>query len=540
MAELALAQLFDSVALCVPEREAIRHDSRSLSYRELRARTRALAGHLRSQGLGQVRPRSELQNWESGQDHVALYLYNGPEYIESMLACFDARVVPCNVNYRYSEGELVSLLRDMRARAIVFDAEFAPMVRVIRAALPELRVSIQVGGTSQLDGATAYESAANSAEELQLPAASPDDLYILYTGGTTGAPKGVLWRQADIFMAAFGGRDLAGDELQDLDALRGRVTSSGGARTLPLSPFMHGAAHWAALRALYSGDSVVLQDHARKFDADLALATAAREQVRTMLIIGDAFGRPLVDALDRGSYELHALRAIINGGAALSVETKRALLARLPGCLIVDALGASESGQQGLHVSTGEAASTGRFSRTSHTCVLDAERQRVLPAGDAEVGWLAQRGRVPLGYLGDPDKTQRTFPVVAGKRYAIPGDRARLLAGGVLEVFGRDSTTINSGGEKIFVEEVEAVLKRHPAVYDVLVCGRPSERWGQEVCAAVQLAPGQNATSDELTAHVAANLARYKVPRAFVFCERLERSPSGKPDYAWARSRFTQ
>jgi len=537
MAELALAELFDRVAHALPEREAFRSDSRGLTYRALQGRVHALAGYLRAQGLGQVRARSELQNWESGQDHVALYLYNGPEYVESMLACFAARVVPCNVNYRYSEGELVSLLRDMRARAIVFDAEFAPMVSAVRAALPDLQVLIQVGPEPRQAGVAAYEAAAGSGIDVQLPASSPDDLYILYTGGTTGAPKGVLWRQADAFMAAFGGRDPRGNEVESLDAVQARA-AAGGARLMPLSPFMHGAAHWLALRGLYSGDTIVLPDRARKFDPDVALASADREQVEILLIIGDAFGRPIVDALDRGSYELRALRVIVNAGAPLSVETKRALLARLPGRIIVDAIGASESGQQGLHLSTSETAATGQFARTSHTCVLDAERQRVLAVGDPELGWLAQRGRVPLGYLGDPDKTQRTFPVVAGVRYAIPGDRARILPGELIDVFGRDSTTINSGGEKIFAEEVEAVLKQHPAVYDVLVCGKPSERWGQEVCAVVQLAPGQLAAADELATHVAAQLARYKVPRAFVFCERLERNPNGKPDYAWARSRF--
>jgi acyl-CoA synthetase (AMP-forming)/AMP-acid ligase II len=312
----------------------------------------------------------------------------------------------------------------------------------------------------------------------------------------------------------------------------------GGARLMPLSPFMHGAAHWAALRALYSGDAVVLPDHARKFDPDVALATADREQVRTLLIIGDAFGRPLLEALDRGNYPLQSLLVIVNGGAPLSVETKRALLTRLPGRVIVDAIGSSESGAQGVNLSTAESASTGRFARVSHTCVLDAEQESVLAAGDPALGWLAQHGRVPLGYLGDAEKTLHTFPMLGGVRYAVPGDRARILANGLIEVLGRDSTTINSGGEKIFAEEVEAVLKQHPAVYDVLVCGRPSERWGQEVCAVVQLAPNHSATQDELVTHVATSLARYKAPRAIVFRDRVQRSPSGKPDYAWARSCF--
>jgi acyl-CoA synthetase (AMP-forming)/AMP-acid ligase II len=292
-----------------------------------------------------------------------------------------------------------------------------------------------------------------------------------------------------------------------------------------------------ALRAFYSGDTIVLPDHARKFDAADALNSAARDRVSRLLIIGDAFGRPLVDALESGSYPLQALRVIINAGAPLSVDTKRALLAHLPGRAIIDAIGASESGQQGVNVSTGDTAETCRFARMSHTCVLDAERHFALTPNDSQVGWLAQSGRVPLGYYNDADKTQRTFPGLDGVRYAVPGDRARVLADGTIEVLGRDSTTINSGGEKIFVEEVEAVLKQHSAVYDALVCGRKSARWGEEVCAVVQLRPSCAASESELAAHVAGMLARYKVPRAFVFCEQLERSPSGKPDYAWARAR---
>jgi fatty-acyl-CoA synthase len=253
-------------------------------------------------------------------------------------------------------------------------------------------------------------------------------------------------------------------------------------------------------------------------------------------LVGDAFGRPLLEAIERRRCELPSLRAIVNGGAPLGADTKRALLACLPGRMIVDAIGSSESGQQGIHISHASVVQTGKFERIASTRVLSADRSRVLAPGDPELGWLAQSGRVPLGYLGDPDKTRETFPVLDGMRWAIPGDRAYVLPDGRLEVIGRDSTTINSGGEKIFAEEVELAVKQHPAVYDAIVCDRPSERWGREVVAVVRLREGAQAAPRDLLDECARHLARYKWPRAFVFRGEIARSPSGKPDYAWARA----
>ena len=537
MTELALSQVFDAVVAEVPRRECIVQGTRRLDYATVAARTRALAQQLVATGLGSVRARAELQAWESGQSHVAIYMHNRPEYLETMMACFAGRAVPCNVNYRYAEAELVSLLRGMRARALVFEGCFAHQAARLRAQLPELQLLIQVestAGEALAPGALAYEHVVSQPSAAELAAPSPDDLYILFTGGTTGAPKGVLWRQADIFMAALGGRDPRRGDLHSLYEARQRA-ADGGERVLPLPPMMHGAAHWMALRALLSGGTVVMQERVQHFDAHEALATAEREQVRALLVVGDAFGRPLLDALQERPYELKQLFAIINGGAPLQADVKRALLARLPGRLIIDAIGSSESGQQGMHISAGNQVQTGRFAPGSNACVLSEARDRVLASGSAELGWLAQSGRVPLGYLDDAARTHATFPTLGGVRYAVPGDRAYCSADGQFEVLGRDSTTINSGGEKIFVEEVEAVLKQHPAVYDALVCGRPSPRWGQEVCAVLQLRPSETATEAELLAHAAQQLARFKLPRVIVFRERIERSPSGKPDYAWAR-----
>ncbi len=550
MTEFALAELFDTVSRAVPERDCIVHGARRMTYGEVRDRVERLASWFIAQGLGRVRERSALERYESGQDHVALYLYNCPEYLEAMLACFRARLVPCNVNYRYAVPELISLLRASRARALVYDPAFTEQVAVVRCALPGLcllavpasqSTAPPLPGAPDAPDAIDYETAlaeGDPAGPAVVP--TPDDLYILFTGGTTGSPKGVLWRQADAFVAALGGRDLAGRELSSLDALRA-AAADGGDRILPLPPFMHGAAHWVALRALYAGDTVVIQNQTRSFDAADALETIARERVKAVLLVGDAFGRPLLEALERCSDELPHLRAIVNGGAPLGAALKRALLSRLPGRWIVDAFGSSESGQQAVDVSTADRVQTGSFGHTPSTRVLSSDRTKVLAPGDSELGWLAQSGRVPLGYLDDPQRTGSTFPLLDGTRWAVPGDRAYHRADGTVEVIGRDSTTINSGGEKIFAEEVEAVLKTHPKVYDALVCGRPSARWGEEVCAVIQLrgiAPQPRACGPleaELLEWAARELARYKLPRAFAFCERVERSPSGKPDYAWAR-----
>jgi len=288
----------------------------------------------------------------------------------------------------------------------------------------------------------------------------------------------------------------------------------------------------------------VLQNEVHHFDPHDVLATCAREDVDGLLLVGDAFGRPLLDALRAGGpdgrpYRLPRLKVVTNSGAALAADVKRAWMEALPGVSIVDAIGSSESGQQGVNVSTEGDAQTGKFTLGPSARVLSSALDRVLAPGEDEIGWLAQAGRVPLGYLGDADKTRATFPVVDGVRYSVPGDRARITAGGEVEVLGRDSVTINSGGEKIFAEEVEAALKRHPDVYDVIVCGRASERWGQEVCAIVRLRDGAVADEAALLEEAGKHLARFKLPKAVLFRDVVVRSPSGKPDYRWARAQFT-
>ncbi len=535
-----LADVIDAIATAVPEREAIVFRDRRITYGQLRDRTNRLANLLLAAGCEVHAERSTIPGWESGQDHLALYLHNGNEYLEGMIGAYKARVAPFNVNYRYVEEELVYLLNDSRAKAIIYHSAFAPRLEAIRAQVPELQILLQVpdaSGHDLLPDASWYEEALTT-EHPTAPTVSPsvDDLYILYTGGTTGMPKGVLWRQADIFPAALGGRQLGtGLEWSSIDEIL-ETARNGGAKLMPSAPFMHGAAHWMAFNAFTGGNTIVLPHNVEGLDAADVWSTVQTEGVNILLIVGDAFGRPLLDELERQSYDLSSMLMLVSGGAALSSGVKQQFLTELPSMGIMDGLGASETGQQATQITgAGAEATTGTFTPGRGMCIVSEDLTRVLGPDDTELGWLAQQGRVPLGYLGDQAKTEKTFPVIDGERYSVPGDRARIDEQGLLELHGRDSVTINSGGEKIFAEEVEAALAHHPSIYDVVVAGRPSERWGNEVVAIVQLRPGFDASVTDLLEECEKHVARYKLPKDFCFVDKIVRSPAGKADYRWAR-----
>jgi fatty-acyl-CoA synthase len=534
-----LAKAFDTLVESLAERECVVWRDRRLTYAELAERSRRLASYLHGRGLRVHRERDGLRGWESGQDHVALALYNGNEYLESMLGSYRARVAPFNVNYRYVGEELRYLLEDAKPRALILHASLAPTFAEV---LPELSsppdVLIQVAddsGHPLLDGAVGYEEAVAEGDPSGAPVdPSPDDLYILYTGGTTGMPKGVLWRQHDIFMAAMGGRKVGTWEIVTSYAdITTRLAESMPLRLMLLPPLMHGAAQWAAFMLMAQGATIVFPNDTRRVDPDDVWSTVEREQANTMTIVGDAVLRPLLLQLDHKQYDLSSFFAVGNGGAPLTPAVRAMAIERLPNLVISDSAGSSETGAQ-MHVTSIDPVEAGSFLPGPGTVVVDESFQRVLEPGHEGNGWLAQTGSVPLGYLGDPDKTARTFPVIDGVRYSIPGDRARHRADGQIELLGRDSVTVNSGGEKIFVEEVERAIAGHPAVADVVVTGRPSERWGSEVVAVVQLAPGADADAASIAEHASMHIARYKLPKDVVFVEHIQRSPSGKADYRWA------
>jgi 3-oxocholest-4-en-26-oate---CoA ligase len=546
--EFNIAQVFAAVAAANPERDCIVFGDRRFSFAQTGERARRFARALHTWGFGAHRERSELAPYESGQSHLGLYMANCNEFLEAMIGAYQARVAPFNVNYRYVADELVYLLDNAGADAIMYHARFAPTLAGALEKVPGQLRLIHVddeSGNDPLPGAIRYEELLASVSDEPLDVApSPDDLYVLYTGGTTGMPKAVLWRQHDIYMNAMGGRIFGtGEMVTSLQEIVERSRPEGPG-SMTVAPLMHGAAQWAAFISLCGGRPFVMPATTTHFDPAEALALASRERVVSLSMVGDAFGRPVVDELESGEYDLSGLLVLVTGGAALSAPLKQRFVELLPNLTILDAGGSSESGSQMSQVSNRLQRASGRFAPNPGAVVVSEDMTRILSTGDDEIGWLAQQGLIPLGYLGDPEKTARTFPVIDGIRHSVPGDRARWHADGEIELLGRDSVTINSGGEKIFAEEVEAAIAEHRAVYDVVVTSRPSTRWGNEVVAIVQLVDGEHASreglADGIIAEAARHIARYKLPKEIVFCSRVQRSPSGKTDYRWAKAQVAE
>ncbi len=529
--------LFGAIAQHVPQREALVWGDQRWSYADVVWRANQFAQLLASKGIGLHADPERVENWQSPHHHVALYLRNHPDYLTAMLGAWRARASATNINYRYVEDELAYVFADQQAKVIVYHGSFASTLQRVldRIEPPSLLLRVDDGaGDELLAGAQDFDAslAMFSGEVPPRNDHSPSDRYVLYTGGTTGAPKGVLWRQDDFAVRALGLVRADGSEFDSISEILERAERRSSLRVMPLPPFMHGAAHWNALSTWLSGGTVVLPDNPERFDPIDALNVMDREAVVGTVIVGDAFARPLLDALAAGAPKPRSLRHILSSGAILSRPLKQALHEELR-VRIFDVLGSSESGRQAMDTSTG---STPVFESDPSTVVLDDARERSVLPGSTEIGWVASSGRVPLGYLGDRVKTQATFPTLDGVRYVVAGDRARLTDDGSIELHGRESVTINSGGEKIFAEEVERALKEHEDVADVLVVGRPSTTWGSEVVAVVATRSGNPIEPDELTACAASRLARFKLPKDYVFVEHVPRSPSGKPDYAEAQS----
>jgi 3-oxocholest-4-en-26-oate---CoA ligase len=536
------AELFAGVAAAMPERDCLVFREQRLTYRDVAERVNRLANIFLSHGITVQNSRGDLPPWESGQDHVALYLHNGNEYLEGMLGAAAARAASFNVNYRYVEAELTYLLNDASARAIVYHARFAPTLSAVLDSLdtpPRLLLQVaDESGNALLPGAFDYEDAL-AASTTDVPSTTPaaDDLYLLYTGGTTGMPKGVMWTQAEILESGLGAFLPDGMfEAASLGDGVARVVASDRRVVLPLPPLMHGAAQWMALAGLLGGGTVVFPDIVDRLEPASVWELIDREGVQIVNLVGNSFATPLCDEFERGGHCGSSLQMVGVGGAVTSAPVKDRILRLLPHVAIADVAGSSETGSQLVNLSTsGTPAISGVFTPAAGTCVVDEDRCRILEAGDSATGWLARHGAIPFGYLGDRDKTERTFPTIQGRRMALPGDRARHRPDGCIELLGRDSVTINSGGEKVFAEEVEDALIVHPAVRDVVVVGRPSERWGSEIVAVVELLAGYGPTDKELLADAGQRLARYKLPKAIVRVDAVIRSPAGKADYRWAR-----
>ncbi|MBK3530895.1 acyl-CoA synthetase [Streptomyces sp. MBT67] len=532
--EYNLADLFESVVDAVPDREALLYvdhpgtgAERRLTYAELDTAANRIAHHLIDAG---IRPG----------EHLGLHLYNGVEYLQTVLGALKARIVPVNVNYRYVEEELVYLYRDADLAALVFDGEFDERVAAAAPRAPGLRHLVRVGAAATAAGpgpaAVPFaEAEASGSPDRGFAQRSADDQFIIYTGGTTGMPKGVMWRQEDLFFSGLGGGAPTGEPVKTPQELAERVAAGGdGITFFPTPPLMHGTSTLTAFIGFNFGQRVVVH---RKFVPDEVLRTIEKEKVTSVSLVGDAMLRPLIDCLKgslRGT-DCSSLFSVSSSGAIMSDSVRAEFQALVPTVLLLNNFGSSESGFNGTATADSGPEKGFRVQVNARTAVVDPVTYE--PVAPGEPGRIAQRGHVPLGYYNDPAKTADTFFRRGDERWVLLGDMATVDADGIVTVLGRGSQCINTGGEKVYPEEVEQALKSHADVYDALVAGVPDERWGNRVAAVVQLREGADAlTLDAVQAHCRTRLAGYKIPRALVLADRIQRSPSGKADYRWAKA----
>ncbi len=530
-----LADLFDLCTETVPERVALAHGPTGVTrnWAELGARTNALARHLgRSHAAG---------------DKLAIYSYNRPEFVEALVGAMKARLVPVNVNYRYREDELAYLFDNSDASAVVYEAAFADRVAKIRDRLPGVREWIELPDDAGAGGnafAVPYEETTQGDAAPLEVARSPDDLVFLYTGGTTGMPKGVMWTQGAIFEALGGGGIAALGEQPSasLEEQQARIAREGTAmRLLPACPLMHGTGQFTAFNALAGGGAIVTCDSLRLDPVEL-WSTAAARATQAIAIVGDAFAKPMLRALDEnaGRFDLSALRLIVSSGVLWSPAVKQGLLRHVPHAVLMDSFGSSEAMGFGTELTTKDATvQLGKF-RTGPDCKVFTPDGREVAPGSGEAGYVARSGPIPLGYYKDEKKTAETFRTYQGRRWSIPGDFCTVEADGTLNLHGRGSVCINTGGEKVYSEEVEETLKLHPAVRDAVVVGIPDEKWGEAVTGLVELESGREADEAELRDFVREKLAGYKVPKRVVFAPSVGRSPSGKADYKGAKAKVKE
>jgi 3-oxocholest-4-en-26-oate---CoA ligase len=520
---LNIADLFEHAADAVPERLAVACGDAEVTYRELEARSNQLAHYLAAAGVG---PR----------DHVGIYGRNSIELIEAFLACYKLRAIAVNVNYRYVDAELRYLFTESELVALVHDRRFSARVAGLLPEYPGIRSALAIDDDSGADLGRSKDF--GSALDGQHAARdfgerSADDIYMLYTGGTTGYPKGVIWRHEDIWRTLGGGVDFASGEWMpdEWEQSRRAAANPAGLVRLCAAPLIHGNAQWGAMAALFSGDTVVFVP---QFDAHEVWRAVRRRKINIMIIIGDAMARPLIEAYQQEKYDTSSVLAISSSAALFSPVVKDQYLTLLPNVVVTDAIGASETGFTGLgYVSAGNKRAEGpTVTPGPGTIVIDEHNRPVGPGG---IGRLARGGNIPLGYFKDPVKTAALFAEVDGVRYAVPGDLARVEADGSLTLLGRGNTCVNTGGEKVYPEEVEGALKSHAGVFDALVIGVPDELLGQRVAALVQPRDGQRIDLAALEEHLRARIAGYKVPRSVWLVDQIGRTPAGKADYSWAR-----
>jgi 3-oxocholest-4-en-26-oate---CoA ligase len=528
--EFNLADLFEAAVDAFGDREYLVAGGQRRTYAEMEARANRLAHHLAEQG---VRPG----------DHVGIYALNCTEWVETAWATFKLRAVWININYRYVEDELRYLFNNAELTALVHQRAYSPNVKGLLPELPNLRHVVVVEDSSTEEDprqdAVAYEEAlAAQSPERDFAPRSGDDKYILYTGGTTGMPKGVVWRHEDVFFALGGGIDaLSRLRVDRPEAMVEKARAAGGQITfLPVAPLMHGATQWGVMGQSFVANKVVL---VARFDPDEVWRLVGTEHVNMVMITGDAMGKPLVEKLDEPGveYDLSSLFGLTSTAALFSPSVKDEFFRHFPSLIMTDAVGSSESGNNGLSmVQRGETAMKSGPTVTSlgETVVLDDNLEPVKP-GSGVIGKIARSGNIPVGYFNDPVKTAEVFIMVDGVRHVMPGDFATVEADGSVTLLGRGSICINSGGEKIFPEEVEAVVRSHPSLMDALVVGAPDERWGQRVAAIVEPRKGFGAPPlEEIQELCRQHMAGYKIPRELHVVDQVERAPSGKPDYRWA------
>ena len=533
--EFNAADIFEGVVDRVPDREAIVHGSTRLTYKELDARSNKAANALKKLGI------------KKGS-HIGIYAFNCVEWLEIMLGAYKLCAIPININYRYVEEELKYLIDNADMEAIFYHKQFSNKLENIKSHLPLLKDFICIednsGEDDVIDKSFNFEDLIANEDESRLDVdRSGDDKYILYTGGTTGMPKGVVWRMEDVLMTLGGGIDaVTGEKYPTPEAFADKCLQD-QTIALALAPFMHGGAQWQSFNSFFSGWKLIINDQV-SFDADYVWEVVAKEKVMNLTIMGDAMGRPLCDALPRAiekGLDLSSLFILSSTASVFSASIKDTILEYLPNLFLIDAVGSSETGATGVNIHTkdGKLKDSGggpKFTKPNFSEILNLDTKEVIPPSDTEtIGYLARKGHVPVAYYKDEEKSKKTFIEVGGVRYSIPGDMAKYEEDGQMTLLGRGSVSINSGGEKIFPEEVEMALKAHPNIFDCLVVGVKDDRWGQKVVAVIQRRENDELSLDDIKDVASKYIASYKMPKEIVFSELIERAPSGKPNYQWAQ-----